>query len=466
MEKITFALYFGNRGFFPGELIADARKDMAAACRKNGYGYIAMDESLTRYGAVETISEGETYAKFLKENEGKYNGIIVCLPNFGDENGAYYALKDASVPILIQAYPDEIGKMDFAHRRDAVCGKIAMCNVFRQANIKYTLTEKFAVNPSTACFAEDLRKFAGICRVVNGMKSFNIGAIGARTTAFKTVRVDEIAMQRKHINVETIDLARVFAMMDTVDETKLAEKKEHLKNDTDFGTYADIKLENIARLAVTIDELIAEYRLHSIAIRCWDEIQKRYGVAPCVILGDLNEKGIVAACELDINNAVMMRALMLASDHPVMLYDANNNYGECEKKVIFFHCGPSPKSMLKGRGRIEEHLMFKKIYGPESGVGLRVDDVQNGEVTIGSCKTEDGKIRAFATEGTITDDTIEKAFFGCGCVFEKKTGTADEMLNYMSSEGYRHHVAIAKGNWNFTVKEAFETYLGYNIDII
>ena len=110
MEKITFALYFGNRGFFPGELIADARKDMAAACRKNGYGYIAMDESLTRYGAVETISEGETYAKFLKENEGKYNGIIVCLPNFGDENGAYYALKDASVPILIQAYPDEIGK--------------------------------------------------------------------------------------------------------------------------------------------------------------------------------------------------------------------------------------------------------------------------------------------------------------------------------------------------------------------
>ena len=466
MTKTTFALFFGNRGFFPGEFIADARKDVIKACEDNGYGYIVMDESLTRYGAVETIAEGEKYANFLKENEGKYDGVIVCLPNFGDENGAYYALKEAGVPILVQAYPDEIGKMDFAHRRDAVCGKIAMCNVFRQAGIKYTLTEKFAVNPLSSSFAEDLRKFAGICRMVKGLQCFNIGAIGARTTAFKTVRVDEIAMQRKNINIETIDMARVFAMMDSVDATKLAEKKEYFKNYTDFGTYADIKLENIARLAIVLDELIEEYRLHAIAIRCWDELQKRYGVAPCVILGDLNERGVSAACELDVNNAVMMRALQLASNHPVMLYDVNNNYGDDEKKVIFFHCGPSPKSMLKGKGHIEEHLMFKKSYGPESGVGLLVEDIVEGNVTIGSFKTEDGKLWSFATEGKITDDPIEKAFFGCGAVFEKTEGSAFEMLDYMATEGYRHHVAIAKGNWNFSVKEAFEKYLGYNIDII
>ncbi|MBQ9482442.1 MAG: hypothetical protein IJU84_09780, partial [Clostridia bacterium] len=144
----------------------------------------------------------------------------------------------------------------------------------------------------------------------------------------------------------------------------------------------------------------------------------------------------------------------------------NNNYGECEKKAIFFHCGPSPKSMLKGKGHIEEHLMFKKSYGPESGVGLRVEEVKDGEVTIGSFKTEDGELWSFVTEGRITVDPIEKAFFGCGCVFEKKEGTADEMLNYMSTEGYRHHVAIATGSWNFSVKEAFGKYLGYNIEII
>ena len=65
MKKTTFALYFGNRGFFPGELIADARRDMIAACEAAGYGYLVMDESLTRYGAVETITEGKKFADFL-----------------------------------------------------------------------------------------------------------------------------------------------------------------------------------------------------------------------------------------------------------------------------------------------------------------------------------------------------------------------------------------------------------------
>lgn len=464
--KITFALFFGNRGFFPGELIADARRDMVQVLKTQGYGCIVMDETLTRFGAVETIAEGEKYSDFLKSHNGEYDGVIVCLPNFGDENGAYYALKDVDVPILVQAYPDEIGKMDFAHRRDAVCGKIAMCNVFRQAGIKYSLTKKFAVNPLSDDFTEDLRVFAGVCRVVKGLKRFNVGAIGARTTAFKTVRIDEIALQRKGINVETFDMARVFAMMDNVDSQKLKEKKEYLKNDADFGNYADIKLENIARLAVVLDELIEEYRLQAIAIRCWDELQKRYGIAPCVILGDLNEKGICSACELDVNNAVMMRALNLASDYPVMLYDVNNNYGDCDDKIILFHCGPSPKSMLKGKGHIEEHLMFKKSYGPETGVGLRVEKVREGDVTIGSFKTENGELWSFATDGKITEDPIENAFFGCGAVFEKSAGGADKLLNYMSLNGYRHHVAIAKGKWTESVKQAFENYLNYNIDLI
>lgn len=126
--KTTFALYFANRGFFPGELIADARKSMTKALEDAGYGYICMDENLTRYGAVETITEGKLFADFLKENEGKYDGIILSLPNFGDENGASVALKDVDVPVLVQAFPDELDKMDFAHRRDSWCGKIAMCN--------------------------------------------------------------------------------------------------------------------------------------------------------------------------------------------------------------------------------------------------------------------------------------------------------------------------------------------------
>lgn len=464
MKKTTFALFFGNRGFFPGELIADARRDLVTACERAGYATLVMDEALTRYGAVETIGEGRLFAKFLEEHRGEYDGVILSLPNFGDENGAVVALRDAGVPILVQAFPDRMDKMDFAHRRDAMCGKMAMCNLLRQAGIRYTLTERFCIDPLSEEFAAELDRFAAVCRVVRGMRRFNIGAIGARTTAFKTVRWDEIAFQRMGVTVEALDMSRIFAEMDALTEPEFAEKKTVYAALSDFGSYPPEKLENIARLGVVIDRLIEEYDLDAIAIRCWDELQKRYGVAPCLILGELNERGIAAACELDVTNAVMMRAVGLAADHPVMLLDVNNNYENDPDKVIFFHCGPAPASLMRGRGEIREHLMFRKSYGEGSGVGINHGRYIADDVTIGSFKTEGGKLCAFVAEGRLTDDALPEVFFGCGTVFEKKN--VGEMLNYMAKNGYRHHVAITRGHTAAAVLEAFRNYLGYEIDLI
>ena len=466
-ENVTFALFFGNRGFFPGELIAGARKEMIQVLEENGYGYIVMDESLTRYGAVETIAEGKLYAQFLEDNKGKYDGIILSLPNFGDENGASAAFKDVDVPILVQAYPDDIELMDFSHRRDALCGKLAMCNVLRQLKIKYTLTNDFTVKPLSESFVKDLDNFAATCRVVRGMKQFNIGAFGARTTAFKTVRVDEIALANKRINVETIDLSNVFMRMDALQLTdpKLIAKMSHMESISDFSKYGPEKLINISKLAVVIDDFIEELELDAVAVRCWDELQKKYQIAPCVILSDLNERGICASCELDISNAIMMKALNHAANYPVMLLDVNNNYKSCSSKCFVFHCGPVPASLLEQpKGHIEEHLMFKKSYGAGTGVGLNCGNIATNEVTVASAKTENGKVCGFAFDGKLTDDAIPIGFFGCGKVLEKEN--MNEILQYMAMNGYRHHVAITKGQYAEAVSEALNKYLEYNVDVL
>ena len=462
----TFALYFGNRGFFPGEVIAEARERLMLACQKNGYDYIVMDESLTRFGAVETIEEGKAYAKFLEENKGKYDGIILSLPNFGDENGASAAFSEVDVPILVHAFPDELDKMDFAHRRDSMCGKMAMCNVLRQMGVKYTLTKKFCPDPLSDDFAKDLDYFASICRVYTGMRRVNIGAIGARTTAFKTVRFDEIALQKKRINIETIDMTIVFAMMEKVDDKKLSEKKEKYLSIADFGDYPEIKLENIAKLGVVIDEIIEKYDLHAVALRCWDELQKTYGISPCLILAELNERGIAASCELDISNAVMMRAIALATQFPVILLDVNNNYGDSDSKVILFHCGNPPVSYIKGgKGEIRQHLMFKKSLGDGMGVGITTgESISCDAVTVGSLKTENGEVCSFVSEGRLTEDKLPSVFFGFGTVFEQEN--VNILLEYMATNGYRHHVALSKGNYADAIKEAFEKYLDYKIDKI
>ena len=463
-QKITFALFFGNRGFFPGEVIASARREVTDAVTAAGYGYIVMEESLTRYGAVETIAEGKKYAEFLAAHRGEYDGVLLCLPNFGDENGMLVALKDAGVPILVQAYPDEIGKMDFAHRRDAYCGKFAVCNILRQADIPYSLTERFTVHPSSEEFAKELHKFAAVCRVVRGMRSCNIGAFGARTTAFKTVRTDEIAFQKKGINIETLDLSEVFDRVKRVTDEEMNEAKARILKITRFAGFPAEKLDMMARIEVAFESLIADYDLSAVAVRCWNEFEVQLGVAPCTSLSLLGDMGIPAACEVDLTNAVMMYAFALASGHAGTLLDVNNNYGDDPDRAIMFHCGPVPVSMCEEIGNVEEHLMFKKSYGDGSGVGINKTRMKAGDVTFGSIRTENGKILAFAAEGEFTDDPIEDAFFGSGKVVYKKG--MDGIANYMANNGYKHHLCVTHGKIAAIVLEAFTKYLGYETDLL
>ena len=97
MKKQTFALFFGNRGFMPAELIKQARIDMVKALTDANYDYIIMDEDLTRYGAVETRDEGLLYHQFLKKHEGEFDGVILCMPIFIDENGEAQAGVDLTI---------------------------------------------------------------------------------------------------------------------------------------------------------------------------------------------------------------------------------------------------------------------------------------------------------------------------------------------------------------------------------
>lgn len=460
---MTFALYFANRGFFPGELIDDSRKELCKVLKDNGFDYIMPESKDMRFGAVETPAEGKIFADFLAENKGKFDGIIVSLPNFGDENGALVALKDAEVPVLIQAFPDEEGKMDFAHRRDSMCGKFAMCNALRQAKIPFTLTEDFTVSPSSDSFKKDLFNFAAVCRVVNGMKSFNVGIIGARTSAFKTVRIDEIALQNKGINVETFDLSEIFSRVEKVTDEQMNAMKTEINNVTVFEGYPEEKLDKMAKLQVVLEDIAKEYNLSAMAVRCWPEFQTVMGIAPCTNVGILNEKGIATACETDVSNAVMMRALALAADAPCTLLDFNNNFKNDRNKAIMFHCGPMAISMMKGKGKTIEHLMFKKSYGEGSGVGVNKGELFEGKITFGSIRTENGKVKGFVSDGIFTDDNIEKEFFGSGKVVEKEN--INGIANYMAKSGYKHHICITYGDLREVIKEAFETYLGFELDV-
>lgn len=459
---MKFALYFGNRGFMPAELIEGAREDMKKAVSDAGYEYLIMDREATRYGAVETREEGRIYAKWLKAHEGEYDGVILCQPIFIDENGAITALQDAGVPILMQAYPDEIGKMDFAHRRDAFCGKFSVTDVFEQYKVPYTVMMPHVVHPLSEEFERNLHDFAAVCRVVNGMKRFTIGCIGARTTAFKTVRFDEITMQRHGINVECFDLSEVFGFVREKDDQdiKVQQKKKILENYTDFSAVPEDKKLMLSKIGVVIDEYIENYRLDAIALRCWNEMETYLRVCPCVLISELNDRGIAASCEIDMCSAVTMRALQLATEGPAACLDWNNNYGSDPDKVILFHCGSAAQKLMKEKGRVTSHKMFDKC-DPESGWGTNEGRIGSFPMTFSNCKTEDGKITIYFSEGEFTDDEIEAEYFGCAGV--AKIPDLQRKLISLARGGFKHHTTVANGHVKWVLEEAFKYYLGYDV---
>lgn len=463
MKKTMFALLFGNRGFFPESLMAAARKEMSERLEQLGCGALMIPTDATPHGAVESVSDGEKYAAWLATKRGQFDGVILCLPNFGDETGAVAALRDAGVPILIHAYPDELDKMGFQHRRDAFCGKLSIMDVFCQYGVPFTALPPHTVHPRTDAFADNIRDFARVCRVVKGMKNFTVGAVGARTTAFKTVRFDELTLQRHGITCETLDLSSVISAVRGLkdNDERVTKKDIRLREYTNCSAVPVAAMLTLAKLGVVLDDLVERLKLDALAIRCWLELEMELKVAPCVLVSELNDRLVPCACEVDVCNAVAMHALRLASGWPATCLDWNNNYGDDSDKCILFHCGPVPQSLMTAKGEVIDHPMFAKALGAGCGWGPNVGRIAPTPMTFASCKTENGKLTFYLGEGEITKDKIADDFFGCAGV--ARIPDLQDKLQRIGYEGFRHHVSLTPGSVERAMREAFVRYLGYDL---
>ena len=201
---------------------------------------------------------------FFRKHADEIDGVLVCLPNFGDEKGVADTLKMSklNVPVLIQGYPDDLKQLSPARRRDSFCGKISVANNLVQAGIKFSLTDKHVCHPTSASFEVDLQKFLGVCRVVNGVRGVRLGAVGARPGAFNTVRYSEKLLERHGISVTTVDLSEFLGKADKLDANAIAVKTK-LAEITGYAPAPGVppeKLLQMAKLGVILDRLDGRQR--------------------------------------------------------------------------------------------------------------------------------------------------------------------------------------------------------------
>ncbi len=437
---------------------------MIAVLAKLGYGSVVLSPEQTQHGAVQTPDDARRCAELFKQNADTIDGILVTLPNFGEERAIVDAIRLSGlrVPVLVQATPDRAETMKISHRRDSFCGKMSACNNLQQYGIPYSLTKKHTVAPGSEAFARDLAEFAATCRVVNGFKNLRIGAIGARPAAFNTVRYSEKLLERQGISVETVDLSeilgRINRMKDTDDaaQAKLSAIQAYVPTES---VPADA-LMKMAKLGAVIDAWMRETYCTISAIQCWTAMEEFFGVVPCTVMSMMSENLFSSACETDVAGVLSMYGLALASETPSALLDWNNNYGEDEDKAVCFHCSNLPKHFFESVV-MDFQAIIAGTVGKENTFGTCVGRVKAGAMTYLRFSTDDlhGEMRGYVGEGEFTSDPLE-TFGGAGVV---KIPRMQKLLRYICEEGFEHHVAGSFSTVAAPVYEAATKYLGWGM---
>jgi L-fucose isomerase-like protein len=463
MGKLTIGLIIGNRSFFPDHLCKEAREKLLKFLSKR-FEIITLGENETKFGSVENYKDAKKCAELFSKNKDKIDGIIVSLPNFGDEKAVSDSIKlsGLSVPVLIHAFPDDINKMDVKNRRDSFCGKISVCNVLYQYGIKFTLTENHTEDIESEEFKNDIENFEKICRIVKGLKNLKLGAIGTRPDAFKTVRYSEKILERNGISVDVIDLSEILARISKIkdNDKKVKDEIEKFRNYTDTKGVPENSLIKFSKLKIVLEEWIRENDIKGIGFQCWTSIEENFGIVPCAVLSYLSDSLVPSACEVDITGVLSMYILQLASNLPSAIVDLNNNYKDERDKVVLFHCSNFPVSILN-KSKISYQEIIAGSVGRENAYGSVCGIIKKSDFTYLRLSTDDnfGIIKGYTGEGEITDDKIE-TFGGIGVA---KIKDLQKLLNFICENGFEHHTVINLSKISEPVYEALTKYKNWPI---
>src|SRR5246500_7038 len=462
-RPITLGVIVGNRDFFPDNLITSAREDIGQKLSELQIKFVLLTDSATKLGGVETWKDAKKCAALFDEHRREIDGILVSLPNFGDEKGVAEAIKlsGLKVPVLAQAYPDDLSRFSIESRRDAFCGKISVCNNLYQYGIPFSLTSLHTDRIKSDTFTADLQRFADVCRVVRDLPRARLGAIGARPNAFNTTRYSEKLLQAFGISVSTADLSEVFGSAEKIadNDKRVGERLEGIRSYVPTGGVPAPALVKMAKLGIVIDDWMLRYGIDATAIQCWVSFQHNYGVNVCTLMNMMRGSLLPSACEVDITGVASMYALQLASGKPSALVDWNNNYGNDPNKCVLFHCGNWAKSFFSDVKMANAEILATTL-GTENTYGTVAGRTPAGPFSYARITTDDrhGVIRAYVGDGQFVDDPLDT--FGSRAVVE--VPRLQDLLKVICRRGFEHHAAMNASHTAKILYEAFTTYFGWD----
>ena len=471
MDSYTITLGYvpTRRDMFPGQPAAamngKIRERINALCKRLGDIELVDIADVVEGGLLWSLNDVAPVVDYLRSK--KVDAVFFPHCNFGQEEAVSKVAKALGKPVLLWGPRDPAPQGEDEFRVfDTQCGLFATSKILSRYSVPFTYLEN--------CWLEDavldkgFDQFIRVASVVKSVRGMRVGVVGPRPRQFLSVQVNESELLEKFgIELPTIWTEEVSTvvkklqkgMQSTIGaylgvelpitvhdwkeggepDPRIAQRVQEFKDTLDCSRMPDDKLAIMATVEIAIEELARVNRLDAVAVDCWAYLACKYGIQACFILGDLIDRGLVAACETDIHAAITARMLQAAArgKSAPFIADLTCRHPTNDNAELLWHCGPFAKSLRKEgvKGSIRAGQGYYEIKG--------------GDLTVARFDQISGDYLLFADqvagcEGPVTNGNYIWVETGNWPAWEKK-------LMYGP---YIHHLVGIHGSYAAVLKES------------
>lgn len=388
-----------------------------------------VDYTFIEESVIEVEDAKKAAERLLAAN---VDGVVIISGTFHLGHLALVFSKYIKKPFLLWAYnelPYDGGKI----RLNAVCGlNLNASNLFKTGKDDYSCTIGDKID----------EKWLSALRVKVALENAKVGLVGYRAHGFFNVGVDDMEVYRKMgILIDHYEISDMYSQ--PVTEEELQAEEIEVKKLFICKGITEEQVRKVARLCVSATKFINKNGLNAVAVRCWPEFAAHYGISPCASMSILQSKGIILACEGDIEGALSMLAgAALGAETPFL---ADLSQVDLEKDyALMWHCGVAPANLWDGKSERTLDTYFAGGKGVTAGFVMK-----EGHVNLVRIDTARGKTRLFLAAG----ESIEMEKQLCGTYTKVKfEQNISDLLNSVTETGVAHHLAMLYGEYRDILK--------------
>lgn len=376
-------------------------------------------------GLVISVDEAKAAANRLSS---AHIDALVCISGTFHLGHLVMELNKAcKVPLLLWGL-DELPYNGGKIRLNSVCGvNLDASNLFKAGVDQYRAIVGSSID----------EQWVDAIRVLVALRDAHLGILGYRAHGFFNLSLDDPSLYAATgILIDHYELSDVFGFEAT--KEAISRREKELKAVFDVSGVTQAQVGKVAELSAKFDAFMTAHKLDALAIRCWPEFARDFGISPCAAMSLLQSEGRILACEGDLEGAMSMIAHKAIGAETPYLFDFSQ-VDLVKNFALFWHCGVAPCNLWDGCSVRSLDTYFA------GGKGVTADFVlKSGELSIARIDTARGKRRVFLQRAKAVPMQKELKGTYLKAVFDRPL---KELMDLIIYKGVAHHASVVYGDF-------------------